>query len=420
MIVQAILGHSQIMSGPMRGYATMTEVGLWIQLESEGNIEIHYWFENKDDHMVSTADEVHPKEGVYKFRIGNLEPGTEYNYEIVLNENSIELDGLTFKTQPLWQYREEPPALKIALGSCNYVNEEAYDRPGKVYGNDHGIFNSIAETSPDLMLWLGDNIYLREVDFSSWSGYVHRHTHTRSIPELEKLLQSTNNYAIWDDHDFGPNDADGSWIHKDWAQDAFEMFWMNPSTGLPGENGITTAFRYGDIDFFLLHNRYFRTSRDANHITPQVLGKTQIEWLIEAMKYGRAPFKLVAVGGQVVNDAAVYENHAQFADERIYLLDRIAEEKIEGVIFLTGDRHHTELSMIEHQGVKIYDLTVSPLTAGTHNALDEPNSNRVEGTHVAEHNFGIIEITGTRLAREMNISIFDKSGEEIWSKAIER
>ncbi|MBK8613627.1 MAG: hypothetical protein IPN85_09025 [Flavobacteriales bacterium] len=37
------------------------------------------------------------------------------------------------------------------------MNEPAYDRPGTAYGGGYGIFNSIAETKPDLMLWLGDN-----------------------------------------------------------------------------------------------------------------------------------------------------------------------------------------------------------------------------------------------------------------------
>lgn len=419
-----LLAQSTIMNGPMQGYSTMTEVGIWIQIDGIESIKLEYWKVDEADVLTVLPSESFPNEHIYKFIIENLTPGTEYEYQVMVNGgNKLHVSHsprLTFKTQELWQYRTDPPPLKIALGSCNYINEESMDRPGRPYGSVNGIFNSITQANPDLMLWLGDNIYLREPDFQSWSGYIHRHTHTRSAEELQKLLSSTNNYAIWDDHDFGPNDADGSWIHKDWALKSFEMFWMNPSTGLPGEDGITTSFRYGDVDFFLLDNRYNRTSKDAKHITPQILGKSQIDWLIEAMKYSRAPFKFVAVGGQVVNDAAVYENHAQFAEERDYLLNRISEEQIKGVVFLTGDRHHSELSMVEIDGIKIYDLTVSPLTSGTHDAKDEPNSNRLDGTHVAEHNFGILEITGERLARELNISIFDKSGEVIWSKLIER
>ena len=40
---------------------------------------------------------------------------------------------------------------------------------------------------PDLMLWLGDNTYLREVDWYTRTGFIHRYTHTRSLPELQPL-----------------------------------------------------------------------------------------------------------------------------------------------------------------------------------------------------------------------------------------
>ena len=59
-----------------------------------------------------------------------------------------------------------------------------------------------------------------------------------------------------------------------------------------------------------------------------------MEWLIDALTFSRAPFKMVAIGGQVLNSAEDYENHAALAPyEKAYLLDRIAEEKIRGVIY---------------------------------------------------------------------------------------
>ena len=51
------------------------------------------------------------------------------------------------------------------------------------------------------MLWLGDNVYLRE-DFHGQQSIYDRYTHT-STPEMANLLSSASNYAIWDDHDYG-------------------------------------------------------------------------------------------------------------------------------------------------------------------------------------------------------------------------
>ena len=102
----------------------------------------------------------------------------------------------------------------------------------------------------EAMLWLGDNIYLREADFGSLSGFVHRYTHTRSLPEMQSLLSKGAHYAIWDDHDFGPNDCDGSWIHPDWSRVSFDAFWLNPASGIPAATELnTTHFLYGDVEF---------------------------------------------------------------------------------------------------------------------------------------------------------------------------
>ena len=74
------------------------------------------------------------------------------------------------------------------------------------------------------MLWLGDNTYYREPVFSA-SGMNYRYSHTREIPELQELLSSTHNYAIWDDHDyFGPNDADRSYKMRNEALEVFKNF----------------------------------------------------------------------------------------------------------------------------------------------------------------------------------------------------
>ena len=49
--------------------------------------------------------------------------------------------------------------MSFAIGSCSYVNEPEFDRPGKPYGSNFEIFNSINNKNPDFMLWLGDNMY---------------------------------------------------------------------------------------------------------------------------------------------------------------------------------------------------------------------------------------------------------------------
>ena len=98
------------------------------------------------------------------------------------------------------------PDFRFVIGSCAYINDPPYDRPGEPYGGEYEIFEQIAAQRPDFMIWLGDNVYLREPDWNSEAGILYRYTHTRSLPQLQKLLRICPHYAIWDDHDFGPND----------------------------------------------------------------------------------------------------------------------------------------------------------------------------------------------------------------------
>ncbi len=356
----------------------------------------------------------------FEVEITGLEPGVEYGYYIGTPAGKAISDTLKFNTQPLWQYRTDPPELNFLIGSCTYVNEPAYDRPGKPYGGGYGIFETMASEAYDAMIWLGDNIYLREVDFSSLSGFVHRYTHARSIPEMQPLLAKGAHYAIWDDHDFGPNDCDGSWLHADWSLKAFNAFWPNPESGLPSAPNLNVSqFLYGDVEFFLLDNRSHRVNHTMGPDRRQILGKEQREWLVHALRNSRAPFKMVAIGGQMVSDAAIYENFAQFPEERDWLFEQIDELGIRGVIFLTGDRHNSELSRIKLPGGNwVYDITVSPLTSGSYDHEHEPNTNRESGTMVGVRNYGVLKVTGPRKERSLEVTVKNATGEALWSRTI--
>ena len=248
----------------------------------------------------------------------------------------------------------------------------------------------------------------------------HRYSHLRAVPELQRLLGTCPHYAIWDDHDYGPNDSDGSWVHKDWAAQTFGEFWPNPSHGLPdmGGQGITGMFPFHDVDFFLLDNRTFRVNQDNVTTPPQVLGKEQVDWLIQALQYSKAPFKVIAVGGQFLSDFAEYENMALYAEERDGLLKRLEKEDIRGVVFLSGDRHSTELSELTlSNGRKVLDFTCSALTSSTYDHHSEPNTRRVDGTMVIERNFGTLEFSGPRTERVLTIRTHAADGSLLWERS---
>lgn len=165
------------------------------------------------------------------------------------------------------------------------------------------------------MLWLGDNIYLREPDWDSRTGFFHRYRQQRGIPELAPLFASVHHYAIWDDHDFGPNDADSSYWMRETSEEMFKLHWGNPNYA---KEGIYGSFIWGDVQFFLLDNRTFRTANNNKMISPrQILGEKQFQWLVNSLAYSKATFKFIAMGGQFLNPNPIFENYATYLEEKI-------------------------------------------------------------------------------------------------------
>ncbi|TXF86281.1 alkaline phosphatase family protein [Neolewinella aurantiaca] len=422
--------NTLLQAGPMLGYCEQREVMIWVQTKLPALVKVEY---TDDAGQTMTTNEVKTsRETAYtaKMIADQVQPGQHYTYRVFIDGSAVELDYPTeFTAQKIWRWREDPPTFQVALGSCTYINEPAYDRPGEGYGSEYEIFTSIDQKNPDLMIHLGDNMYLREPDWYTKTGYHHRYTHTRSLPEMQPLLARTHHYATWDDHDYGPNDSDRTWVLKEVAKETFDAFWGNLTSGLPtskaesGFAGITSTFRYNDTDFFLLDNRSFRTPNDQKRADNKtVLGKAQLEWLVESLIFSDSPWKMVCIGGQVLNTVKAGETYVNLApQEQEYLLRRITEENITGVVFLTGDRHHTELSERRlSNGKMIYDLTISSLTAGTGSSRSEKNTYRVPGTLAVEHNFGVLTFSGPLKQRTLKVEVFDTEGKEIWTKMLDK
>jgi alkaline phosphatase D len=416
-------GSAHIISGPMVTHADMRQVQIWVQLSGKGTVQVYY--SPLDDSTKERKSRVYSADSGLGYRIlmtiDSVDHGKRYAYSIYINGKKEEIQyPLEFQIPALWQWRSDPPNFTVALGSCFYVNEEQYDRPGKPYGGDYPIVNSIVQKKPDLMIWLGDNVYMREADYSSKIGIIRRYEHTRALPELQSLLGSVHHYAIWDDHDYGPNDSDRGYTLKHEARDVFKQFWGNPTYGNAKQEGIYTTFQWGDVQFFLLDNRFFRSPNKRITSDRTILGEEQKQWLIDNLVSSNATFKVIALGGQFLNPIERFENYANYKVEQQEIIETLAKESIPGVFFLSGDRHYSEMSELKTTASRLtyplLDFTVSPLTSGTFTSKTDQDKNplSVPGSEVYERNYGMLEFSGTSNDRSVTFILYDKSGKELW------
>jgi alkaline phosphatase D len=406
------VAQNLLQSGPVVGYSAMREVCLWVQTTKSAKVKFCYWNLKTPDKRFFTKEVVTKEADAFSVKLicDNLDEGDVYNYSLFINDKKIDRPyELKFQTQKLWQWRSDPPNFSFVTGSCAYINEDSYDRPGKPYGGDYQIFKSISRCKPDFMIWLGDNTYLREVDWDSWSGILKRSTHTRSLQEMQAMWGSIHHYATWDDHDFGPNDSDRGFWNKEKTLAVFKIFWPNPSFGINDKPGVTTFFTWADIDFFLLDDRYYKTPNGRTDIDKTILGDEQIEWLIDNLAYSKAPFKVIAIGGQFINPNSETESFARAPKDREKILNAIDKNKIEGVVFITGDVHHSEISKLERKDAyPLYDFTISPFTSSVAKAL--PNPLRIDSTLFMGRNFAKFNFGGISKNR---VIIYDVNGKEV-------
>ena len=139
--------HGQIQSGPMVGHADYREVSLWVQTVKAAKVKFNYWEKGKPANKKTTDEVLTNKAKAFTANLiaDDAYPGKIYDYEVLVDGKVVKRNyPLTFKTQTLWQYRSEPATFTFAFGSCAYVNEPEFDRPGKGYGADYEIFTSIA------------------------------------------------------------------------------------------------------------------------------------------------------------------------------------------------------------------------------------------------------------------------------------
>jgi alkaline phosphatase D len=403
----------------MQGPVTMHTASLWLQSSHAAQARVEYR-EGTHGGASRQSQQVRldaSQDYSAQFKLTGLLPGKTYRYRVLL-DGAPAREG-RFRTLPAWNSNKGPFDFTVYFGSCAFLpNRGSSSR----YGRKYQVFDHIAEQAlanplPSFMLWDGDTVYYRDADLATPAGMDARQRSVRHHPALQKLFAILPHYAIWDDHDYGPNDSDRSFALKETSLRLFKQYWANPSYGLPEQPGLFTHFSMADTEFFLLDDRYCRDNdRAADVPGKQLYGSDQLNWLENALLASHARFKFIVGGSQFLNDRSTWEGWQHFRKEREDFLDWLVAHHIDGVIFLSGDRHRTELLRIERPGTyPLHELTCSPLTSQPRKAAEETvNPRRVENTLTEQRNFCTLDLTGGDIDRELTLRAFDSTGRKLW------
>ncbi|MFD0894637.1 alkaline phosphatase family protein [Luteolibacter ambystomatis] len=300
------------------------------------------------------------------FRLENLKPDTSFIGEF-LGENGQPLFAdADFRARTAKPSTAEQKVV-LAMGSC--VSNTSFDN----------LWKQVGDQRPDGFCLLGDTPYIDSNDLQK--NRAARRMLWGHLPSLGLLAKRIPFWNTWDDHDFGKNDSDGLMPRKENIRQVFLEYNSLASYGEEGK-GIYTSFRRGPVEVWLIDDRWF-SQTEASWADPAqrtCIGKTQWEWLKRTLKASTAPFKILCTGMVWYPKGGKEKDHWEtYSSEREAIYSFIKDEKISGVVLVSGDihvsRHHNYGK--ERLGYALHECVVSPMHDSIIPSLDVPHSARV-------------------------------------------
>lgn len=399
--------------GPLLGEVSDTTASIWVRTTEASPVTLIVSKADDAEAMQEFAAIESKEQDDYTvvLRAEKLEPGTIYNYAIRIADGPVlHNEGWWFETFP-----KPGQGTKFAAafgGGAGYVPD-----------NEH-MWDTIASFHPQVLLLLGDNVYIDDPE----SPVMQRYTYYRrqSRPEWRALTSHTAVFTIWDDHDFSTNDSwGGPLVDKpSWKQQSvwpiFEQNWANPAyAGGEEYPGCWYRFAIGDVEFFMLDCRYYRT--DPKSDAPSMLGPVQLAWLKQQLTESTATFNVIcsSVPWDFRTKGDSSDTWNGFKDEREAIFSFIEEQGIEGVVLLSADRHRTDAWQISRpQGYDFYEFNSSRLTnLHVHPTMEKQGA---LFSYNKKQSFGLVTFDTTVADPTVKYDVISIDGEVVYTLELKR
>jgi alkaline phosphatase D len=262
----------------------------------------------------------------------------------------------------------------IVFASCN-----RQDKP-------QGFWKTLQSVNPKLFLWVGDVIYPKSRRLESLKKAFQQLLSNSLYSDFVKGRQID---GVWDDHDYGVNDAgkhvvdridrQHEYLHFIQESGATDLSYLHSQDGIYHARDIilndvaikiifldTRSFRdshfirsLGEFEFLPLKGltaliaAALRASYSVmgfgREYSGAVLGPVQWKWLENTLTHSEADMHIVVSSIQLMTTNPVVESWGHFPVEKTKLFDLMAKVDPKNLIFLSGDVHMGEIAAVPYQ-----------------------------------------------------------------------
>lgn len=237
---------------------------------------------------------------------------------------------------------------RIAFGSCH----------NPVRGGE--IWDLIRQKNPSRLVLLGDTVYADKKELfgfkvASPEDIRYYYGLLEENPYWQRLLKSLGGWnninVVFDDHDYGINNGDKNYIHRNFSQEFFFNFTHVPmSSQRRSQNGVyssqfvqvSDSFSYKIIMMDSRSNKDPKGSKNGDF-----LGDEQWRWIENELLHSHPRPDVILLGSSIQilpNDKTLEENWSEFPDRRQQLITLIAKAQLHTpVVLLSGDIHSAEI-----------------------------------------------------------------------------
>jgi hypothetical protein len=328
-----------------------------------------------DPQWTSAQAAVKENDNIVRFAVEPLLPDTQYFYAVEADGALDETRTGVFRTFPVG-----PASFEVAFGSCARS------------GSNGAVFDAIRQLDPLLYMPIGDLHYANIRD-EEVEPFLLAYRSALAANSQSALYRSTSSAYVWDDHDYGGNDANRLSSSRAAAQEAYRLAVPHyPLEGGSDLGPIYQAFTIGRVRFIITDARSERDPADVDD--PSMLGAAQLSWFEQQLRDAAAYPVVVWVNGSPWIDSAGAgkDSWGGFAGERERIGSMIDTLGLsDNLVMLSGDAHMVAIDDGSNSG---YGGAGFPVFHAA--ALDRPGGVKggpySEGTFPGAGQFGTLDV----------------------------